>query len=58
MATRKKQISQTPAGKRRMAQVLDFLEKEIWPNIPPDLLGRPLTKQERENILGYGQKEV
>jgi hypothetical protein len=41
-----------------MAQVLDFLENEIWSNIPRKLLGRPVTKKEREAILGYGRGGV
>jgi len=45
-------------GKRRLAQVLDFLEKEVWPNVPRELLGRPVTKKERERILGYGRDGV
>jgi hypothetical protein len=32
-----------------------FLEEEIWPLIPPDELGRPLSKAEREEILGFGE---
>lgn len=52
---RKERIALTPSGKRRMAQALDFLEKEIWPNIPHHLLGRHVTKKEREDILGYGR---
>jgi antitoxin VapB len=31
-----------------------FLEEEIWPTIPPDVRGKPITKEEREAILGYG----
>ncbi|HEY2478554.1 MAG TPA: type II toxin-antitoxin system VapB family antitoxin [Solirubrobacterales bacterium] len=32
-----------------------FFETEIWPLIPEDVRGRkPLTKAEREEILGYG----
>jgi antitoxin VapB len=31
-----------------------FLETEVWPLVPPELLGRGLTKAEREEILGYG----
>jgi antitoxin VapB len=31
-----------------------FLEEEIWPLIPPDQLGQPLSKAEREEILGFG----
>src|ERR1051325_6585608 len=35
---------------------LDYLEKEVWPTIPRKLRGRRLTKNERERILGYGQR--
>lgn len=30
-----------------------FLEDEVWPQVPPDVLGKPLTRAEREEILGY-----
>lgn len=49
-------IAQHPAGKPRLAQALDFLEKEIWPNIPRKDLGRGITKKERERILRYGRE--
>lgn len=45
-------------AERRLSQVLDFLEKEIWPTIPRKLLGRPVLKKERERILGYGKGGV
>jgi len=41
------------SGDRRLERVLDFLEREIWPNIPPQFLGRRIAKKERERILGY-----
>lgn len=34
------------------------LEREIWPSVPPDQLGRQLTRAERESILGYGPEGV
>ena len=34
--------------------LLQFLEEEIWPHIPPDVLGRAMSKAEREEILGIG----
>jgi Uncharacterized protein conserved in bacteria len=43
---------------RREARLQRFLETEIWPLIPPDQLGKPITKQEREEILGYGPDGV
>jgi antitoxin VapB len=55
---RRERIALGLSGKRRMAQVLDFLEKEIWPNVPRKLLGRRVTRKERERILGYGRGGV
>lgn len=55
---RRSRIDGGPSGKRRMAQVLDFLEREIWPTVPRKWMGRPVTKKERERILGYGRDGV
>ena len=33
---------------------IDFLEREVWPTIPAQQLGRRLSKEEEEAILGYG----
>ena len=35
------------------ARVWRVMEREIWPTIPTDLLGAPLTKEEEDRILGY-----
>lgn len=35
-----------------------LLEDEIWPQIPPEVLGKPVSKEEREAILGYGPEGV
>jgi antitoxin VapB len=43
-----------PSVRRREERLTRFLEEEIWPLIPPDQLGRPLSKAEREEILGFG----
>lgn len=55
---RRDRMALGPSGKPRLAQVLDFLDREIWPNIPRKLLGRRVTKSERERILGYGRGGV
>ncbi|HYJ20651.1 MAG TPA: type II toxin-antitoxin system VapB family antitoxin [Solirubrobacterales bacterium] len=46
-------------GKRRRprtkAEMLHYLETEIWPLIPAENRGGPaITKEEKEEILGYG----
>lgn len=38
----------------REGRLLRFLEQEAWPSVPAGELGRRLTKDEEEAILGYG----
>ena len=45
-------------GRPRLDQVRDFLENEIWPKVPRKVLGRSISKRERERILGYGRGGV
>jgi antitoxin VapB len=51
---------QRRAGRRRQSpeEVQQWLETEIWSQIPKELLGRRITKAEREEILGYGPDGV
>jgi len=44
-----------PPVVQREERLTRFLEEEIWPLLPPDQLGRPLSKAERERILGFGE---
>jgi antitoxin VapB len=49
------------AGQRRVhrAERIDrFLNDEAWPQVPDAVLGRPISKAEREAILGYGPEGV
>lgn len=39
---------------KRFRDLLRFMETEIWPLIPEAERGKPITKAEREEILGYG----
>ncbi len=50
---RKKRLARRapPHERDRLAR---FLEREVWPQVPPDVLGKPLPREEREAILGYG----
>ncbi|HEX3782182.1 MAG TPA: type II toxin-antitoxin system VapB family antitoxin [Pseudonocardiaceae bacterium] len=43
---------------QRRARFRRFLEEEIWPLIPEDQLGKPLSKEEEEEILGIGSDGV
>ena len=35
-----------------------FLLEEAWPQVPQTALGQPLSREEREAILGYGPEGV
>jgi antitoxin VapB len=41
--------------RQREERLTRFLEEEIWPLMPPDQLGKPVSKTEREEILGFGE---
>ena len=41
--------------RQREERLTRFLEEEIWPLVPPDQPGKPVSKAEREKILGFGQ---
>jgi antitoxin VapB len=42
----------------RAARIKEYLKREVWPNIPPEFLGRAITKDEIEEVLGYGPEGV
>lgn len=48
---------ETPATDKK-SRVLSFLENELWPQIPEELLGKAITKEEEEAILGFGEHGV
>mgnify|MGYP000504079732 CR=1 FL=1 len=54
---RRRRLRGTSAGDRR-ARALTFLKKKVWPAIPRDQLGRRLTREEEDVILGYGPSGV
>lgn len=38
----------------RAAQIKAYLEREVWPHVPPEVRGKKITKSEEEKILGIG----
>ncbi len=55
---RKERLALTAPRRRRREALLRFLCEEAWPQVPDDVLGEPLTRKEREQILGYGSAGV
>ena len=35
-------------------RLMELLEHEVWPTIPPETRGKRMSKREREEILGIG----
>lgn len=50
------ELTRTSRRRRKPGELRRFLETEIWPQIPDR--GTVLTKEEREEILGYGPEGV
>jgi antitoxin VapB len=42
----------------RGSRLRSFLSREVWPTIPRKALGRELSKDEEERILGYREHGV
>jgi antitoxin VapB len=52
---KKERLEMRSGRKGRPRSMQEWLEKEIWPRIPEELLDRePMSKKEVEDILGFG----
>lgn len=52
---RRDRLAPQETSEQRKTRFRRFLEEEIWPQIPDSERGRqPMTKSEREEVLGYG----
>ena len=51
---RKQRLGFRVRRRSRKESLERFLEREVWPQVPPEELGRSLSRQEEEAILGYG----
>jgi antitoxin VapB len=58
LAERKQRLALRSARRDRGQALLRFLEQEVWPQVPRNVLGRRVTRRERERILGYGPAGV
>jgi len=54
---RRRRLKQVSPDDRRK-RVLRHLEKNVWPTLPKEELGRRLTRSEEDAILGYGPDGV
>jgi antitoxin VapB len=54
LAERRQRLAYRVNPADRQTRALRFLEQEVWPRIPEDQLGRRLSRDEEDEILGYG----
>lgn len=55
---RKAQLELDKGVAEKRKRIMDYFQNEVWPSIPPEQLGKTITKEEREEILGYGPDGV
>lgn len=55
---RRQRLARGTSAAERTRRLNDLLEEEIWPQVPPEVLGRPISRKQREAILGYGPEGV
>jgi antitoxin VapB len=55
---RRQRLVDARLGGERRSAVLAFLEQRVWAKVPKRELGRRLTRQEEDDILGYGPNGV
>lgn len=53
LAERKERLSYRLARRDRREELLRLLQEEIWPSIPRSVLGKRVSRRERERLLGY-----
>jgi len=51
---RKARLKVRVSPEEKMRRTMEYLQKEVWPFIPPEVRGKAITKQEEEEILGIG----
>ena len=55
---RRQRLALRIARHDRGEELRRFLEQEVWPQVPRRVLGKRVTRREREAILGYGRQGV
>jgi antitoxin VapB len=55
---RRQRLARGVSSTERAKRLIDLLEGEIWPQVPPEALGKRISRKQREAILGYGPEGV
>ena len=55
---RRQRLAVRVVRRDRVQELRRFLEEEVWPQVPRRVIGKRVTRREREAILGYGRAGV
>ncbi len=55
---RKLRLQLTFGQSDRAKHLKEYFEREVWPKMPPEALGKTISKEEEEEILGIGPNGV
>ena len=55
---RRQRLAVRVVRRDRVQELRRFLEQEVWPQVPRRVIGKRVTRREREAILGYGPEGV
>ena len=58
LAERKERLLLAQSGRSRADRLMEVLERRVWPLLPPGERGRVMSKEEEEEILGFGREGV
>lgn len=42
----------------KATRLLRFLEEEVWPQVPDDILGKGISQAEQDDLLGFGPEGI
>ena len=55
---RRQRLAFRVSSENRAERLQRFLERELWPRVPKEELGRRLSRAQEDAILGYGEEGV
>lgn len=58
LSERKEKLLLSRGALNKRERIEAVLRNRIWPQVDPEFLGRPISKAEREEILGFGPDGV
>lgn len=56
LADRREKLAFRTEGRRRGDRFLEYLKDTVWPEAPEGELGRRLSREEEDEILGYDSR--